>query len=168
MIKRLLIIFGFCLLIPVQLEAETKDIKTVLGDSTTVYVKVGSDTFTIQDISDTKLILNSVDYSDSFTIYLNQSEDTTIKIKDENPFNFDQGFEKPTCPYPHDSDDYKVYRRGSWQTAMACGNSYWDEEGDYHSPEPCNISISQYECSEGHRWEVHHDPQGEDEIIKNP
>ena len=37
-------------------------------------------------------------------------------------------------------------------TLLNCGNGYWDEDGNYHAPEPCNTTTIHYECSQGHSW----------------
>jgi hypothetical protein len=39
-------------------------------------------------------------------------------------------------------------------TLADCGNGYYDEDGVYHNPDPCNTGTYYYECSEGHNFIV--------------
>ncbi len=47
----------------------------------------------------------------------------------------------------------KVYLDMCSATLVHCGNGYWDEEGNFHPPEPCNTTTCSYHCSNGHSWE---------------
>ena len=35
-------------------------------------------------------------------------------------------------------------------TVMYCGSGYFDENGDFNPPEPCNTCTTYCECSQGH------------------
>jgi len=37
-------------------------------------------------------------------------------------------------------------------TAMYCGGGYYDEQGGYHEPAPCNTTTRGYNCSNGHAF----------------
>ena len=36
-------------------------------------------------------------------------------------------------------------------TAMYCGSGYYDEQGAFHAPTPCNTCTQYGQCSRGHR-----------------
>lgn len=47
----------------------------------------------------------------------------------------------------------KVYPDGFGSTTAMLGETYWDEEGVWHSHDP-NTSSEGYSCSRGHIWTV--------------
>ena len=55
-----------------------------------------------------------------------------------------------------------VYEGGT-QTTLMCGQSYYDEDGNYHYNDPNTLTTS-YSCSNGHRWSVS-TCRGEEHII---
>jgi hypothetical protein len=46
----------------------------------------------------------------------------------------------------------KVFIGGCTSTLLNCGSGYYDEDGDYHPPDPCNTTTCEYTCSNGHTW----------------
>lgn len=45
-----------------------------------------------------------------------------------------------------------VYPVAMLCTTMHCGNGYYDENGRFHPPKPCNYCTHHYRCSNGHEW----------------
>lgn len=43
-----------------------------------------------------------------------------------------------------------VARGWCMSTLMSCGNGYYDEDGAYHAPKPCNTTTCNHACSNGH------------------
>ena len=39
-------------------------------------------------------------------------------------------------------------------TLLYCGGGYYDEDGAYHAPKPCNSCSREYRCSNSHVWSV--------------
>jgi len=62
----------------------------------------------------------------------------------------------PTLAYPcQEAKDYaienkvKCYEGAWWCTLMGCGESYYDEYGEYIIPEPCNTCYTDWSCTDG-------------------
>ena len=36
-------------------------------------------------------------------------------------------------------------------TLLGCGGGYYDENGQFHPPTPCNVCSAETQCSNGHR-----------------
>lgn len=60
---------------------------------------------------------------------------------------------KVICPKcAEEGTQSKVYPGMLTMTAMHCGNGYYDEQGVYHPPNPCNTLTRHYSCSNGHTF----------------
>ena len=75
------------------------------------------------------------------------------------------GDKQPIIVYSKDeisryADEHEVICEGAgWKTCTAkfCGNGYYDKEGLYHPPEPCNTCTEYFSCSDGQDFELKED-----------
>lgn len=56
----------------------------------------------------------------------------------------------PQCVMEHKKSTVTV--GSSMVTAVYCGSGYYDEDGYFHAPEPCNTATTEYRCSRGHTF----------------